>query len=138
VAEERPYPRNLSSDELICLPFLDTEPTEQLPAANAELEARGYPGWLVRLLRGIALPGLWYQILAWEWDGLGAYDVCLGYGAILVVASPFVAMLSSLLFGALFWGVVPLAAGLLLFAVAWLGLDRRRRARERAAARHCR
>lgn len=134
MAEERSYPRNLPSDELICLPFLDTDTTKEMPAANAELEARGYPGWLVRLLRGIARPGLWYQILAWEWGCLGACDVFLGYSAIFVVASPFVAMLSNLLFGTFFWGTVPLVAGLSLFAVAWLGLHRRRRARERDAA----
>lgn len=134
MAQERPYPRNLPSDELICLPFLDTDTTKEMPAANAELEARGYPGWLVRLLRGLARPGLWYQVVAWEWACLSAYDVFLGYGVILVVASPFVAMLSNLLLGTFLWGGVPLGAGLLLFAVAWLGLNHRRRARERDGA----
>lgn len=132
MAEERPYPRNLASDELICLPFLDTDTTREMPAANAELEARGYPGWLVRLLRGIALPGLWYQLVAWEWASLGAYDVLLGYSVIFVAASPFVAMLSSLLLGTFFWGAVPLVAGLLFLAVAWLGLVHRRRAIRRS------
>jgi hypothetical protein len=134
VAEERLYPRNLRSDELICLPFLDTDTTKELPEADAELRARGYPGWLVRLLRGIALPGLWYQLLAWEWGSLGAYDVFLGYSIIFVIISPFVAMLSKLLLGTFLWGAAPLVAGLLFFTVAWLGLDRRRRARERDAA----
>ncbi len=133
MAEEHPYPQSLPSDELICLPFLDTDTTQDLPAANAELSARGYPIWLVRLLRGIALPGLWWQVLAWEWASIGVCDVCLGYGVLLVVASPFVAMLSNLVFGSLLWGAVPLVSGLLLFAVAWLGLNRRRRGRRRDA-----
>lgn len=134
MAGERPYPRNLPSDELICLPYLDTDTTKEMPVANAELKARGYPGWLVRLLRGIALPGLWYQVLAWEWGSLGAYDVFLGYSVIFVVVSPFVAMLSNLLFGTFLWGAAPLVAGLLFFAVALLGLNYRRRANERDAS----
>ena len=134
MAEERPYPRNLPSDELICLPFLDTDTTNELPVVDAELRARGYPGWLVGLLRVVAFPGLWYQFLIWEWGSLGAYDVLLGYGVIFVVVSPFVAMLSSLLFGTLSWGAVPLVVGLLFFAVAWRGLNRRMRAEKRDAA----
>ena len=59
MAEERPHPRNLPSDELICLPFLDTDTTKEIVVADAELEARGYPGWLVRILRGAARPGLY-------------------------------------------------------------------------------
>lgn len=134
MTDERPYPRNLAIDELICLPFLDTDTTKEMPAANAELMKRGYSGWLVRLLRRIALLGLWYQFLDWEWCSLGAYDVLFGYSALLLVASPFVAILSNLLLGTFFWGAVPLVTGLLFFAVAWLGLERRRRASERDAA----
>ncbi len=126
MVEEQPYPRNLPSDELICLPFLDTDTTREMPAANAELKARGYPSWFVRLLRGIARPALWYQVLAWEWGSLGAYDVFLGYSILFVIASPFIAMLSKLVFGTFFWGAAPLAAGLLLFAAAWLGLSTER------------
>ena len=128
---DRPHPRNLPSDELICLPFLDTDTTSDMVAANAELSSRGYPGWLVRLLRSVARPGLWWQVVAWEWGSLGVYDVFLGYGILLVIASPFVAMLSSLLAGRLSWGVVPLLAGVFLLGVAWLGLDRRNRAMKR-------
>lgn len=131
MAKERPYLRNLPSDELICLPFLDTDTSKEMPVVDAELKARGYPGWLVRVLRGVALPGLWYQLVVWEWGSLGAYDVFLGYSVIFVVVSPFVAMLSNLLLGTLLWGAVPLVAGLLLFAVAWHGLNRRRRGNER-------
>jgi hypothetical protein len=43
-------------------------------------------------------------------------------------------MLSKLLLGTVLWGAVPLVAGLLFFTVAWLGLNRRRRARERDVA----
>jgi hypothetical protein len=118
---------------LICLPFLDTDTRKEMPVANAELKARGYPGWFVRLLRGVALPGLWYQLLDWEWGALGGYDVCLGYSVIFVVVSPFVAMLSNLLLGTFLWGAVPLVTGLVFLAVAWLGLNRRRRANERNA-----
>ena len=53
---KQPYPRNLPSDELICLPFLDTDTSADLPVADAELSARGYPVWLIRLLRRSALP----------------------------------------------------------------------------------
>jgi hypothetical protein len=102
-ADERRYPRDLPSDELICLPLLDTEVTKDMPPAMAELKARGYPVWLVHLLRGLAFPGLWYQVVAWEWGSIGAYDVLLGYGVLFVIASPFVAILSNLLFGTLTW-----------------------------------
>ena len=134
MVETQRYPRNLPSDELICMPFLDTDTTRELPVANAELNARGYPAWLVRMLRGIALPGLWFQVVAWEWASLGAYDVLLGYSVLLFIASPFVAMLSSLFFGTFFWGVVPLVSGLFAVVIAWLGMGRRRRERERDAA----
>ena len=110
------------------MPFLDTDTTKEMPVANAELNSRGYPDWLIHTLRGIARPGLWYQNVAWEWGSLGAYDVLLGYSVLLMFASPFVAMLSSLFFGSFVWGVVPLALGLLAVAIAWLGMRRRRRA----------
>ena len=134
MAEQGSYPRNLPSDELICLPFLDTDTTKDMPAANAELASRGYPSWLVRVLRGIALPGLWYQVVAWEWGSLGVYDVLLGYSVIFALVSPFAAILSNLVLGTLLWGAVPLVAALLFFTVGWLGLVRRRQASKRDAA----
>ena len=129
--DARAYPRGLPSDELVCLPFLDTDVSRDLPIADAELAARGYPAWLVRGLRGVARIGLWYQAVAWEWGALGVYDVCLGYGVLFVVAAPFAAMLSGLLLGTIVWGTLPLGAGLLLLAAGALGLVLRRSALER-------
>jgi len=115
------YPKHLSSDELICLPFLDTGTLEEHRAADDELRARGYPTWLVRLLRRIAKIGLWYQVVAWEWGSLGVYDVLMGYGVIFLIISPFLVV-----FGFLWVGVM-FGAGVLCLAIAVVGFWLRRR-----------
>ncbi len=78
-SEQKPYPRNLPSDELICLPFLDTDTRADTEVANAELKARGYSARTVRWLRKVAGVGLWYQVVAWDWASLSMFDVMLGY-----------------------------------------------------------
>ncbi len=117
------YPRSLASDELICLPFLDTDTTADLPIADAELSLRGYPSWSVTLLRRIAAAGLWYQVFAWEWASLDAFDVLLGYvpmGLILGLLLALVGLYSA--------AVVVVTLSLTTLALAIIsGVFRRRR-----------
>lgn len=90
VNERRTWPRNLPTDELICLPFLDTTGDEE--AAAQELRERGYSDRTVEILRAIARPGLWFQVVAWEWGSLGIFDVLLGYAVLLLPAALMVAI----------------------------------------------
>jgi hypothetical protein len=58
VAEERLYPRNLRSDELICLPFLDTDTTKELPEADATpIRPRSCPKPMPNSGRGVIPDG---------------------------------------------------------------------------------
>jgi len=114
------YPINLPSDELICFPFLDTGSDEERQAARDELLRRGYPSWIISLLRRVAGVGLWYQTIAWDWGSLGIFDVLLGYSAILLVASPFPVVFLPELSAALF------LAGIVSLATALAGLRWRR------------
>ena len=117
------YPRNLPADELICLPFLDTDTTRDAAIADAELSARGYPHWLVAFFRKIAKIGLWYQVFAWEWASFGAYDVLLGYVPIGLVLSLLLALLHQYFAAGV---VLGLSLALLLAAIVGMLIRRRR------------
>jgi hypothetical protein len=109
---------------LICLPFLDTDVRAAVRIGDVELRARGYPGWLVRGLRWFAAIGLWYQLVDWEWGAIGIYDVALGYGAIVLVASLMLALLGQFLAAA-----VCLALAVLIFAAGFVGLGAKKTTR---------
>ncbi|NIR77481.1 MAG: hypothetical protein GWM92_03080, partial [Gemmatimonadetes bacterium] len=66
----------------------------------------------MRALRAMAAPGLWHQVFDWEWGSLGVWDVLLGYGVLLVAASPFGGVL-----GGLRWGSSTLLVGLALLVI---------------------
>lgn len=122
VTDSRAYPRNLPSDELICLPFLDTDITRDQEIALQELRARGYSDRTIELLRLLARPGLWYQVVAWEWASLGLFDVLFGYALILLPVALAIALTG--LFKVA--GIVAVLAVLLL-AGSYAGFSYRRR-----------
>ena len=119
--DELQYPENLPSDELICLPFLDTDTSKDVLVANAVLARRGYPRWAVRLCRALVAPGLWLQLFDWDWCSLGIFDVFFGYSFIFAGRS-----LVLLLLGAYPWGFGGLGLACLLLISAWVGWRRRR------------
>ena len=97
-------------------------------------------GWHVipeanQLLAGLALLAVTLYLVK-----RGRNPWFTGLPMLFMLVSTVVAMLSNLLFGTFLYGAVPLATGLLFFAVAWLGFNRRRRGRERDArqTRRCR
>jgi hypothetical protein len=93
-----------SSDELLCTPFLDTDTLKATEHADAVLQSRGYPRWLIRLLRRIFAVGLWTQIFVWEECSLSIGDVFCGYGALLLLVGLF-ASFGSFFKAALWFGV---------------------------------
>jgi len=119
------YPRNLPTDELICLPYLDTGSAGEVRVADAELRERGLRPWQVRALRAMAAPGLWHQLFDWEWGSVGAWDVLLGYGVLLLAASPFAGVLAGP-----GWGSATLLVGLALLVIGLAGLRVRRHRRQ--------
>ena len=111
----------LSTGELLCIPFLDTDTAKDTALANAELGLRGYPKWLIGVLRKFCALGLWQQLFLWEDFHLDLADVAMGYGLPLAALGALVAFLASVrhpsvaLFGlsALALGVVLIAAGVM-------------------------
>ena len=120
--EARRWVRTLPTDELVCMPFVDTDVPEELAAADAELARRGLSRSLVRALRRVAAVGLWWQVVDWDWASLGIFDVLFGY-AFVVGAAGF----ALLLLRAYAAGGVLLAVAVLLVGVAALGWRLRRR-----------
>ena len=85
VEADHQAPRSLlSSVELLCIPFLDTDTRKDTEHANAVLLSRGYPLWFIRLLRRVFAVGLWTQVFTWEECSLGIGDVLFGYGLLLI------------------------------------------------------
>jgi hypothetical protein len=82
---ETPQPEwRASSSELLCVPFLDTDTSKDTERANSILLARGYPLWLIKLLRQVFAVGLWTQVFVWEEWHLDIADVLAGYGLLLI------------------------------------------------------
>lgn len=126
----------LPSDELLCLPFLDTDVSGELAQADAILASRGCGSRMRRLLRGIAKRGLWFQFaFEWEWCSLGWPDVALGYSLPLLGASLVVAV-AVVPFGwhHLLWALSPALLGCGLLTAAAAGSFYRRRQKLRARA----
>jgi hypothetical protein len=89
--------RRLSTGELLCIPFLDTDITTDLILADSELDRRGYPRWLVAFLRRVCGIGLWHQAIVWEEWHLDLADVAIGYSPILMGTGAFLAVVGHLL-----------------------------------------
>lgn len=124
------YLRSESTSALVCLPFLDTDEPEARDLANQILAERGFPLPAIRLLRGLAGIGLWYQVVLWEDFHLDLSDVLAGYGLIAGVLGLLAMLLSRV------WGIGLLVVAAALLLLAWLGWGRfrRRLERERDAA----
>lgn len=84
--------------ELLCIPFLDTDMPEDRERANIELRERGFPGWLVQVLRKVCAVGLWTQSITWEEWHLDGADVLAGYGLLLLIFAIFIAVFGILWF----------------------------------------
>ncbi len=126
----REHIQKLTSCELICLPFLDTDEPEDVRAANAELRDRSYPAPVIGVLRVICAIGLWHQFLfLWDSYSLDVWDVVQGYSVPMALLGLALALSVSLSIGlGLF--VVSVVA----FFGAYAGMGRARRRRERDAA----
>lgn len=74
-----------TTGQLVCMPFLDTDVSDDLPRANAELARRGIGPVLRTILRAIAATGLWWNVLWWEWCALDFRDVLIGWASNLVL-----------------------------------------------------
>jgi uncharacterized membrane protein (DUF2068 family) len=112
----------LSTGELLCIPFLDTDTTKDTVLANAELQLRGYPMWLISLLRKLCGVGLWQQSFLWENFHLDLADVAAGYGLPLALLGTVVAVLANVRHPSVAWvGLGMLAFGLTLLIAAVLG-----------------
>ena len=106
----------LSTGELICVPFLDSEIPGLRAAADEQLHQRGYPRLVIRILRGISFIGLWHQFLfLWEEWHLDLADVAVGYAMIFAGVGLLSAVLG--LFGG--WTRIALA-GVTFIALAVL------------------
>jgi len=116
------------TDELLCVPFLDTDSPRQLAEANAELERRGYPRWSVNVLRVLIAPGLWHQALVWEEWSLGLPDILWGYGILSFAAGLALLVLACLLVPQVIPAAITVViAGLSLFSLGVVVAVYRRR-----------
>ena len=107
-----------TTSELLCLPFLDTDVTAELPIADTVLRARGYPPAAIRVLRAVCKVGLWHQLLfLWEWASLDVWDVVLGYAVLAVPIGLAVAIVLSVPVG-----LAIAAAGVAAFLGAYAGM----------------
>jgi hypothetical protein len=90
----RPMGR-ISTGELLCIPFLDTNTTKDTALANIELDIRGYPMWLVAILRKFCAVGLWTQLFLWEDFHLDLADVAVGYGVLFAFVGVVIAFFAN-------------------------------------------
>lgn len=119
--------RQLSTGELLCIPFLDANVTTDLILADSELDRRGYPRWLVAFLRRVCGIGLWHQAIVWEEWHLDFADVAIGYSPILIGAGAFLAVIGHLLSrGAEIAGIATAVSGVALLGLAIVSLRLRR------------
>ena len=118
----------VSTGELLCIPYLDTDTSKDTALANAELANRGYPGWLVVAMRKVCAIGLWHQALLWEEWHLDLSDVAAGYGLLLLVFGAAAIVLGNVAIPKLAMaGLVLAPVGLGLLGLAVLGWKRHRR-----------
>lgn len=89
--------RRLSTGELLCVSFLDTDVSALVIQADGELARRGYPHWLVVFLRKACAMGLWHQAVMWEEWHLDLKDVAIGYIPILIGAGAFIAVVGHMI-----------------------------------------
>lgn len=123
----RSYLERQSTSELLCLPFLDTDVSEEVPIADEILRARGYPPRVIRFLRILCCIGLWHQFLfMWDWASLSLWDVIQGYAVPLAVIGVYVGMIFSLSVG-----LTLLATGVAAFFGAYVGMSWSRKRFER-------
>jgi hypothetical protein len=106
-----------STIELLCVPFLDADTSQEQIRANAILASRGYSKILIKILRFFCAIGLWTQALIWEEYQLGIFDVVLGYSLLFIFISMFV-----FLVGFIKIGFCILAIGLILLTSLFAAL----------------
>lgn len=105
--------QNVRKWACICEPFLDTDDPEGVWNATRILELRGYTRSRIRILRLLALTGLWWNAFWWEWEGMDLWHVLVGWSFNCALICPLAA--------AIIWITVGPLSAILVAAVTLFG-----------------
>jgi len=86
---------------LVTTPFLFEVKATEIRAADQELALRGWPIWVVGVLRFLLKFSLWTNQISWDENVLGWFDIVSGY-ALFLVFPALVCLVLAVMFGVFF------------------------------------